>query len=131
MAQNAARNTVPLTVVRPKRRPDWILSSSAPRQVTDLPFVGRDSEGRPVWWHVEPPKTNYWPAHYMLGKAYAIDLLNYIHAARQSGEEIAPKIFGYIACEIARKARTMETDGIYTGFFQTISEYLVTDTVSR
>ncbi|MDO8706025.1 MAG: hypothetical protein Q7J84_13870 [Sulfuricaulis sp.] len=131
MTQNAASSTGAVTSIRPKRRPGWILSSKAPRQVTDLPFFNRDSEGRAVWWDVEPPKTNYWPAHYMLGKAYAIDLLNYIHAARQSGEEISPRIFGCIAGEIARKAHTMETDGIYAGFFDTISEYLVTDTVSR
>lgn len=130
MTQNAASITGTITSIRRKRRPDWILSNT-PRQVTDLPFVSKDGEGRIVWWDVEPPKTDYWIVHYMLGKAYAIDLLDHIHAVRESGEEIDPKIFGYIACEIARKTRSMKNDGIYIGFFETISEYLVTDTVSK
>lgn len=82
-----------LTVVRRPRSPNWVLSSNGPDTIDDLPFVARDSEGRAIWWKVDPPKTNYDAVHRMLGKAYAIDLIDYIHATASCAAKRRREVF--------------------------------------
>lgn len=106
----------------------WFVPDGAARTVDDLNFTSRDAQNRLIWWDVTPPKTDYWHAHQMLGRAYAFDLLDLLH--NKQAEPIDPHTFGHIACDIARRGFAMP-DGLYSGFFAVISEYLVTGEVDR
>jgi hypothetical protein len=98
------------------------------RGADSLSFTSREPIGRIRWWDVTPPKTDYWHAHEMLGRAYALELLDLI---QDENREISDHIFGHIATSIVRQGRTIENDGLYIGFFHAISEYLVTGKVKR
>lgn len=115
-------------LIMSKKSRRWYVPDGAPCCVDDLNFTSRDPQGRLNWWDVTPPKTDYWHAHQMLGRAYAFDLLDLLHNKR--AEPIPPHAFGYIACAIARRGFAMP-DGLYSGFFAAISEYLVTGEVDR
>ena len=114
-----------------KHQRHWILCGNIPKKVGDLPFVGTDSEGRFNWWTVTPPKTDYWGAHQVLGRAYAFDLLDLVH----NPEAEAPEhIISFIADAMMRWRRTVEPcagEAIPHGFFEVLSEYLVTGRVNR
>ena len=100
------------------------------RTVDDLSFTGRDANGRFLWWSVEPPKTNYWHCHELLGRAHAFELLDYLQDA-DADDEFREYAFGCVATEIARQAWKIPNDGLYRGFFSVVSEYLATGKVSR
>jgi hypothetical protein len=97
--------------------------------VDDLSFTSRDPQGRIRWWDIEYPKTTYWPVHEMLGRAYALELLDLIQNAKEVGKPLYKHDFGFIAAEIARQ--NPPTGGVLTGFFNTISEALITGEVER
>lgn len=111
-----------------KKTRRWLVPTRAPRTPDDLNFTARDHQGRIDWWSVTPPKTDYWHAHQMLGRAHAFELLDLIH--NKHAEPIPPHLFGYIASDIARRGFALP-DGLYSGFFAAISEYLVTGEVDR
>lgn len=114
-----------------KRQHHWLLCGNIPKKVEDLPFVCTDSEGRFNWWTVTPPKTDYWHAHKMLGRAYAFDLLDLVHNPEAEKPE---HIVGCIADAMMRWRTTVEPcagEGIPRGFFEVLSEYLVTGRVNR
>ena len=96
-----------------------------------MPFVGTDSEGRFNWWTVTPPKTDYWHAHQMLGRGYAFELLDLVHNPEA---EKPDHIISFIADAMMRWRRTVEPvagEAIPHGFFEVLSEYLVTGQVNR
>lgn len=112
----------------PKKPRRWYVPEGAPCTVDDLNFTSRDPQGRIIWWDVTPPKTDYWHAHEMLGRAYAFELLDLIH--NHKAAKLTPHTFGFIACDIARRGAAMP-DGLYSGFFAAISEFLLTGEVDR
>lgn len=114
------------TMSKPSR--PWYVPGSAARTVHDLNFTALDNAGRINWWAVTPPRTDYWHAHEMLGRAYAFELLDLIHNPK--AEPPPPHALGYIASAIVRRGVTMP-DGLYAGFFNAISEYLITGEVNR
>lgn len=113
-----------------KRKTEWILTSGIPKSVDDLPFVGRDGD-RFIWWNVTPPKTDYWHAHHILGRAYAFKLLDLFN----NPEAKYPKhILAHITNSMMGWAKTVEpgaAEGMQHGFFEVLSEYLGTGSVSR
>lgn len=116
------------TLIISKKSRRWSVPDGAPCCVDDLNFTSRNPQGRLNWWDVTPPKTDYWHAHEMLGRAYAFELLDLIH--NHKAAKLTPHTFGFIACDIARRGGAMP-DGLYSGFFAAISEYLVTGEVDR
>ncbi|MET0063204.1 MAG: hypothetical protein ABW176_13010 [Candidatus Thiodiazotropha endolucinida] len=99
--------------------------------VDSLNFTSRDSKGLICWWDVTAPKTNYWHTHYSLGRAYALELIDMIQLANEKVREERKSTFGAIASTIVRKADEIPNDGLYMGFFDTISEFLITGDVAR
>lgn len=64
----------------------------------------------------------------MLGRAYAFELLDLIH--NKQAQDIHPHTFSFITSDIVRRGFALP-DGLYSGFFAAISEYLVTGEVDR
>lgn len=113
------------------RKMRWIIPSKNPRKPEDLNFVARDAEGRMVWWHVEPPKTDYWHVHQVLGRAYAFELLDLMN---NPDSEYPEHILAYITCAMTRWASSVPAgagEGTIHGFFEVISEFLGKGEVSR
>jgi hypothetical protein len=109
----------------------WLLFGNAAKKVEDLPFVGRDSEDRLNWWTVTPPNTDHWDVHKMLGRAYALDLLDLVHNPEAEKPE---RIISCIADAMMRWRTTVEPcagQAIPDGFFEVLGEYLVTGRVNR
>ena len=114
-----------------KRRFVWVLGDDAPKSVDDLAFVGRDTEGRMNWWSVTPPKTNYWHAHQVLGRAYAFQLLDLMNNPEA---ECPEHIVSYIVDSMAHWKRSVPGcvgEAMPHGFFEVLSEYLTTGNVNR
>lgn len=114
------------------RRIPWTLCGNIPVRVSDLSFVGRDDCGRMDWWAVTPPKTDYWHAHQVLGRAYAFELLDLIN--NPAAEEFPAHILAYITQDMLRWARKVSPCAGETmphGFFEVLSEYMVTGEVNR
>jgi hypothetical protein len=113
-----------------KRTTKWLVCGSSPKKVEDLPFVGSVGSSS-YWWTVTPPKTDYEGVHRKLGRAYAFDLLDLVHSP---DAEIPEHIIGCIAEAMMRWSRTVEPcagEAIPHGFFEVLSEYLVTGRVNR
>ena len=104
---------------------EWHVPSIARRTVDGLSFTSRDPDGGICWWDVTPPKTDYWHAHEMLGRAHALELIDLMGDC-----ELDEHTFASIATEIVRRGHTMN-EGLYYGFFCAISEYLITGEVDR
>ncbi len=117
-----------LTVGRITR--EWIVPSASPRSMDDLCFTGRDSKGRVVWWHVDPPLTRYSQPQEALGRAHACELLDLIHNPR-SRETLPPHLLSFIAQGIMLQFAEGTSESLGRGFFDVISEYLVTGEVNR
>jgi hypothetical protein len=117
-------------IARIQKRSSWLVPSSAAKTVDDLSFTSRDAAGRMCWWDVTPPKTEYWQAHVVLGRAYAFELLDLIHNPEA---DVPPKIIGYIAQDIFRWSRVQPwgAGGVPHGFFEALSEFMVTGTTNR
>ena len=111
----------------------WLLPANAPRTIDDLNFTSRDETGSLNRWDVTPTKTDYWSVHQQHGRALAFEFLDLLH--NPDGEDIHEHTFGLIASEIVSQpmpmADKMRTDGIYIGFFELISEYLINGRVDR
>jgi len=110
------------------RKTSWYVSANSPKTVDDLNFTSRDEDGVIRWWDVVPPKTDYYHAHQMLGRAYAFELLDLINNPKAKGDN--DRVFACIASELVRQGHT-GNDGLYNGFFEGISEYLVNGTANR
>ena len=114
-----------------KRKTKWLVTKGAPKVVEDLSFFTRDSAGRAVWWDVTPPKTDYWHVHEMLGKAYAFELLELVNNPEA---EHASGLVKNVAEAVARCAWTTPGcagQGMASGFFEVLGEYIQTGTASR
>ncbi len=124
-------------LVRTGRKTQWIVGGDSPKTVDDLSFTARDAGGRFHWWSVEPPKTNYWHVHQMLGRAYAfevLDLLNNPEAKDDVGDGQHQHVLGCILGAICRWQPTVNdtaASGIADGFFHVIGEYVATGTANR
>lgn len=109
--------------------PKWKVTSSTPRNVDDLLFTSRNSEGEICWWN-PPALTSDDPlAHEGMGRACAYDLLKLIHNSAKT-EELDKHTISYITSEIERQDHTMNA-AIYKGFFEMISEHLIDSTGDR
>ncbi|MDP1679701.1 MAG: hypothetical protein Q8L02_06245 [Candidatus Nitrotoga sp.] len=112
------------------RKTKWILSGKIPKSADDLSFVGRDGD-KFSWWNVIPPKTDYWHAHQILGRAYAFELLDLFNNPKA---EYSEHILAYITSGMTRWARTVEpvaAEGMQQGFFEVLSEFLGKGSVNR
>jgi len=115
-----------------KKRMRWSVDSSAPKTAEELSFVRRNEKGHMVWWDVTPPKTEYWHAHEMLGRAYAFELLDYVHNPESDAHErtigiVCKAISGWAAATLNRTAAC----GMQSGFFNVLSEFIRTGTANR
>lgn len=135
MNATAAKNVVTLRHVEGlpggfrKRKAEWYVPDNAPKTADDLTFTSRDLQGRICWWDVTLPKTNYWSAHVVLGRAYAFEFLDLINNPKAKESE---HILSYIVGAQMRWRGTDPCGGaIVEGFHQVISEYLTTGSVSR
>lgn len=117
-------------VIRKRRRmTSWYVLRDAPRKPEDLTFTGRDERGLFSWWNATLPRTDYWHAHQILGRAYAFELLDLIN---NPGAEVPKHILAYIAEAQARDSQPDPCGGaIVHGFFEVISEYITTGTADR
>lgn len=109
----------------------WLLPPDAPRKPEDLNFVARDELGRLDWWRVDPPKTDYWHVHQVLGRAYAFELLDLMN---NPAAEYPPHILAYITSAMWRWSAQVggaASDGIAHGFFEVLSEFLGDGNVKR
>jgi hypothetical protein len=113
---------------RVARETSWYVSSDAPTKPEDLPFVGRDEKGI-SWWSVTLPKTDYWDAHQVLGRAYALGLLDLLNNPNAKFPE---HILSYIVDAQMRWNGPDPCGGaIVHGFHEVLSEYLATGTARR
>lgn len=115
------------------RKSQWIVSSRAAKNADELSFTSRDAEGRICWWDVAPPRTTYWHAHEMLGRAYAfeaLDLINNPHAEGHGSEHDLGFILGAIGRWLPSVQGTAAS-GMADGFFAVVSEYVSTGTARR
>ena len=114
------------------RRATWIISTTSPKTVDDLPFVSRSGDGASgSWWDVMPPKTDYYHAHEMLGRAYAFDVLDLMHTP---GADCPPRILEYVMTAVANRQSSIDdwpALAVAQGFFGAISEFLVTGSSDR
>jgi hypothetical protein len=112
-----------------QRRARWYVPQNAPKDAEDLTFTARDSEGRFSWWDVTLPKTDYWAAHAVLGRAYAFELLDLINNPKA---EYHKQILAFIV-EAQMRWRGNDPCGgaIVHGFHEVLSEYLATGTANR
>lgn len=135
MTATAKKTVVPLRRVDGlsggfrKRKSEWYVPGDAPKTADDMTFTSRDLQGRICWWDVTLPKTNYWSAHVVLGRAYAFELLDLIN--NPEAEE-SKHILSYIVGDQMRwKGQDPCGGAIIEGFHQVISEYLATGKVDR
>ncbi len=111
------------------RRTTWVVTNNSPKSVDDLSFTSRGERGV-TWWDVTPPKTHYWHAHEMLGRAYAFELLDLIN--RPSKER--PNVAAYVLKAVGQwsvSADRLADGGMADGFFAVIGEFLETGTAAR
>jgi len=109
----------------------WYVASDAPRTPKDLPFVSGDDGAHGLnWLEVTLPKTDYWHAHQVLGRAYALDLLDLLNNPKA---EFPKHILSYIVT--AQMAWKPQNDpcgrAVVHGFHEVLSEYLATGTADR
>ena len=97
--------------------------ASAHRTVDELSFTARDARGLMVWWNFTPPSTQYWPAHFDLGRAYAYEALELMRDPNLQPEQ--DRALGFILAAVARWLPSVAgtaAAGIADGFFATIGE---------
>lgn len=120
------------SIVRTSRKTNWIVTDRAAQTVDQLSFTSRDSVGRINWWDVKPPKTDYWHAHVILGRAYAFEVLDLLNNPNAKGDN--EHTLGYIMDAISRWVATPGipgASGMAHGFFSAISEYVARGTADR
>lgn len=112
-----------------KRKTEWYVPGNAPKTADDLTFTSRDPQGCIRWWDVTLPKTDYWHAHVILGRAYAFELLDLINnpEAKES-EHILSHI---VSAQMRWRGPDPCGGAIIEGFHQVISEYVTTGSSSR
>ena len=120
------------TMKKTSRRTRWIISACAKKSVDELNFTERVEDGSIRWWQVNPPKTNYWHVHQMLGRAYAFEVLDLVNnpAAQEESRHCLRFILGAIADWLPSVRGTAAT-GMADGFFEVIDEYVSTGTADR
>jgi hypothetical protein len=113
------------------RTTQWLLGPAAARSVDELSFTTRDELGRIDWWNVTPPKTDYWPAHQQLGRAYAFELLDLLNNPRAVDQQrVLSSVLGSIARWLPGVAGT-GAEGMADGFFAVVDEYVATGSANR
>ena len=119
------------SLIQASRKTHWLVSQDSAKTVDDLTFTSRDAQGCINWWDVSPPKTDYWHAHEMLGRAYAFEVLDLLN--NPAAEKDNESSLGFILGAIARWQSTVAgaATGMADGFFQVVSEYVSTGTASR
>ncbi|MFT4063353.1 hypothetical protein [Paraburkholderia sp.] len=113
------------------RQTKWVVTPGCPLKPEDLNFTSRDERGRFVWWDVVPPKTDYWHAHQVLGRAYAFELLDLMN---NPNSEYPEHIVAYITLAMSRWAQRVSacaSEGTISGFFEVLSEFMGKGTVTR
>lgn len=119
-------------ITETSRKTTWLVTSNAPKTVDQLTFTARDGSGRIDWWCVQPPLTDYWHVHEMLGRAYAFEVLDLLNNpdASDDNEHVLRCILGAISSWLPTVANSAAS-GIADGFFGVIGEYVATGTASR
>ena len=112
-----------------KRKSEWYVSGNAPKSADDLTFTSRDSNGCICWWDVTLPKTDYWSAHVVLGRAYAFEFLDLIN--NPEAEESEHILSHIVSAQMRWRGHDPCGGAIVEGFHQVISEYAVTGSASR
>lgn len=112
-----------------RRKAEWYVPADAPKTADDMTFTSRDQQGCICWWDVTLPKTDYWHAHQVLGRAYAFEFLDLINNPEADESE---HILAFIVGAQMRWRGADPCGGaIVHGFHEVISEYLTTGTASR
>lgn len=111
------------------RKTRWHVSNNSPKTVDELPFFGRDERGHAKWWDVTLPKTDYWHAHQMLGRAYAFDLLDLLN--NPEGEFPEHILSFIVGAQIRWQGNDPCGGAVVHGFHEVLSEYLETGTANR
>lgn len=114
------------------RKTRWCVTENSPKSVDELKFTSRDHNGCIRWWDVVVPKTEYWGVHHALGKAYAFEVLDYIH--NPEAQDVNGSELGNICGAIARWLPTVAgsaASGMADGFFGVVSEFVSTGTAAR
>lgn len=109
-----------------RRKTRWIISARSPKRVEDLTFFSRDASGRAQWWDVAPPKTDYWHAHEVLGRAYALEILDLLN-----NPETEENCTHVLRCVLEAILRNPRSEGMVSGFNAVISEWCATGTANR
>jgi hypothetical protein len=112
-----------------KRKAEWYVPGNAPKTADDLTFTSRDSNGCICWWDVTLPKTDYWHAHVVLGRAYAFEFLDLIN--NPEAEEFEHILSYIVSAQMRWRGHDPCGGAIVEGFHQVISEYVVTGSASR
>ena len=119
-------------MVKSSRKTRWLVGSLAPKSTDDLTFTTREENASFNWWNVTPPKTEYWAAHYELGRAYAYELLDLLNNPEAIDDNT--HVLGCISTSIARWMPSVAgsaATGMADGFFSVISEFVSTGTADR
>lgn len=115
-----------------KKRMRWLVDPGAPKTADELSFAQRNEKGHMVWWAVTPPKTDYWHAHEMLGRAYAFELLDYVH---NPDSDATDQTIGFVCKAVSEWAATTHhragACGMQSGFFGVLGEFIRTGTAGR
>lgn len=112
-----------------KRKTRWYTSNLSPKTVDELTFFGRNEAGFANWWNVTLPKTDYWHAHQVLGRAYAFELLDLLNNPES---EFPEHILSYIVgAQLRWQGKDPCGGAVVHGFHEVLSEYLATGTANR
>lgn len=89
------------------------------RELTDLTFVKSDGATRPFFWSTPKLKTDEWSVHEEVGRSFGHEFLELLKEGNLNA-----KAFSWIATDISLSGA--DNDGMLIGFFDVISEHLVT-----
>lgn len=107
----------------------WYVPSDAAKTADDLTFTSRDADGRICWWDVTLPKTRYWSAHQILGRAYAFELLDLIN--NPESKESEHMLTFIVQAQMRWRGQDPCGGAVVYGFHEVLGEYLATGTASR
>lgn len=119
-------------MVTASRKTHWIVTASSPKTPDELSFTSRDQSGFIKWWDITAPKTDYWPVHHTLGRAYAFEVLDFLN--NPESKDVTGGELGFICKAIANWMPTVAgsaASGVADGFFSAISGYVSTGEVDR
>lgn len=94
-------------------------------RLKSLSFISFD-EGRMDYWAPSLPDTDVWYVHYVRGRSYAIELMEYLKIHQFESEKT---LVSAILMLIIERGYS-RNDGIEIGFLDAISEQMATGSVS-